>query len=133
MGQLLGTPMAASFSLGAFKTDPGNERFTVDDSYNKNSYVTRDWLSTKMNPFVSKVESLLLQNGEDINHNHQSSLAIGSALGFLLLITLYWGLRIFRVKWAKRGKREINIPFEIHEMPNPNPVVVRNNRQNPPV
>lgn len=130
MGQLLSSPISASFSLGGFKTDPSNARFSIDDGYNDNAYITRDWLSQKMNPFVGKVESLLRQNGEDINYNHQSAIAIGSALGLVLLIVMYWGFRLFKVKWAKRGKREINIPFEIHHENGNNPVVIRNNRQN---
>ena len=128
MGNLLtGTPISASLSLGQFRTDPANERYSKDGYYG-DGFVSSDWFTGKMNPLITFLDTKFRDINEDVGYNHR---AVGGTIAGLVIVFLvlgYYLLQYIRARWSKRGKgNDLNIPIEIHEVPAPGarPLVVR--------
>ena len=124
---MMGTPFSASVKLGQFVTDPDNDRFTRG-SYNGETFVTREWLVGKMNPLLTFLGNQMQTMESDVAYNHRAAAGTIAGLVGVLFVFAYYLTQYLRTKWSKRGKREINIPVEIHhEVPHNagGPIVVR--------
>ena len=102
MGNFLGQPLSASVSFGDFRTDPHNAKFLQQDYNQDGAYLTRNWVSSRWNPFLGAVQNEMEELQESVSYNYRSLLATGIGMLAGLIMVVYYAFSYLRIKWRKK-------------------------------